>query len=620
MFASASALGLASPAFAAQPPRMADASNTVATVRANVDDFTFSSFDAVYSLSTDDAGYSIMTVQETLVAQFPDFDQNRGIRRLLVGNYDGHSTDLTLVSVTDGEGTPRPYTEATIGSDLELVIADENFVRGEQTYVITYTQRDVTKYYADTGATEFYWDVNGFLSPQPFDRVTATVEVDPALLPRLTGKADATYGVQGATNKASITETDTGYFFEASNLGPYENLTFAIGFEPDTFTQRDTGFFASVFPSLSLLGALGSLATIVWAFVVRRTKLRDAPGRGIVVPEYDAPRGVSIVLAAIIGNHTAKINAAQITSLAISGYLRVVDAGPAGGAPIYALQFLTTEPVATKPRVVGRDNDPINADELEFLRALFGNDLVPGATYWLKQRNPAVGLRITALVNRVRRETFTLGYRSKISLGLMLLISASTLVSGAVAFISGAASLNGGYGAGIPVITLLIGMVPWVVLCVMLLRRKKLEPKGVELRDHLLGLRDYINWAEADRLNYLQSPEGAERTTVDANSPSQVLKLYEELLPYAVLFGLDKQWTAELGRYYDQTATDPYWYTGPNGRDNLDFGAGIALVSASTWPSGSGRDSGSDYSSSSGGSDGGSSSGGGGGGGGVGGV
>jgi len=287
---------------------------------------------------------------------------------------------------------------------------------------------------------------------------------------------------------------------------------------------------------------------------------------------------------------------------------------------MYALQFLTTEPVAAKPLLAGRSNGPISADELEFLRALFGNDLVPGATYWLAHQNPAVGVRITALVNRVRRESFTSGYRSRASLGLMLLVGASALVSGVVAFISGAAALSGGYGGGVTVITLLMGIVPWVILCVLLVRRVRLEPQGVELREHLLGLRDYINWAEADRLNYLQSPQGAERSTVDAKSPSQVLKLYEELLPYAVLFGLDKQWTSELGRYYDQTATAPYWYTGPNGRDNLDFGAGIALLSASTWPSGTSYNPSSSWSSSSGGSDGGSFSGGGGGGGGGGGV
>jgi uncharacterized membrane protein YgcG len=593
------ALGLATPAFAS--PALAS----------TVDDFTFSSFDGLYTLGTDAKGHSIMTVQETLVAQFPDFDQNRGIRRTLFTTYDGHPTALTIVSVTDETGTPRVYTEESTGDSVDVTIATDEFVYGEQTYVITYTLVDVTRFYADTKADELYWDTNGTGWPQSFDSVTATVEIDPELLPYLNGNVDASYGAEGAANKAVITATDTGYSFEATNLAAWENLTFAIGFEPETFVQRDTGFFVTPWPLVSLLGALGVLATITWAFITRRTKLRDAPGRGIVVPEYVAPKGVSIPLAAIILGRTTKITAAQIVALAVSGYLRVVDAAAAGAKPVYAIQFLTTEPVATNPRLAGRDNGPISADELEFLRALFGNDLVPGATYWLGQQNPAISTRMSNLVSRVRKETFTMGYRSKLPGQRLALIIVSAIVSGAIAFWGGVFSLPGGYGGAVPVVTLLLGLVPGFAICALVVNRKRLEQKGAELHEHLLGLRDYINWAEADRLNYLQSPQGAERTTVDATSPAQVVKLYERLLPYAILFGLDKQWTEVLGRYYDQTGETPGWFNGQDAFSMSTFMIGVNSITASAPAS---------TTSSSGGSSGGSVSGGGGGGGGGGGV
>ncbi len=576
-----------------------------------VDDFTFSSFDGLYTLGTDAAGHSIMTVQETLVAQFPDFDQNRGIRRTLFTTYDGHPVELTVVSVTDETGTPRLYTEESTSNSIDVTIANDAFVYGEQAYVITYTMVDVTRFYADTKADELYWDTNGTGWPQSFDRVTATVEIDPQLLPYLNGNVDATYGADGATTKATITATDTGYSFEATNLAAWENLTFAIGFEPETFVQRDTGFFVTPWPLVSLLGALGVLATIAWAFITRRTRLRDAPGRGIVVPEYVAPEGVSIPLAAIIVKRTTKITAAQIVALAISGYLRVVDSASAGAKPVYALQFLTTEPVATNPRLAGRGDGPISPDELEFLRALFGDELVPGATYWLGQQNPATGVRISNLVSRVTKETFTTGYRSKLPGRRLALIIVSAIVAGAVAFWGGIFSLPGGYGGAVPVVTLLLGLVPSFAICALVVSRKRLEPKGAELREYLLGLRDYINWAEADRLNYLQSPQGAERTPVDATSPDQVVKLYERLLPYAILFGFEKQWIDVLGRYYEQAGETPEWFTGHDTFSMSAFVIGINSIAASASSAAS---------SSSGGSSGGSSSGGGGGGGGGGGV
>jgi len=598
LIASTVAFGLTAPAFAAS------------TARSDVDSFTFSSFNAIYTLGLDKAGHSIMTVQETLVAQFPAIDQNHGIRRSLVDSYDGHPTDLTVDSVTDDAGNPRDYTEEQSDTGLDVVIAAPDFVHGEQTYVITYTQHDVTRFYADTKADEFYWDTNGTGWAQPFDSVTATVVIDPTLLESLNGNVDASYGAEGATNKATITETDTGYTFEATNLGSYENLTFAIGFEPNTFVARDSGFFASPWPVLSLLGAIGSFATIVWAFIIRRTKLQDAPGRGIVVPEYVAPKGVSIPLAAIVGKYTTKFTAAQIVALAVRGYLRVVETSGFFGGRVYVLQLVSTEPAPSSSRVVGLAAEPLNADEVEFLRALFGNDLVPGTEFHLKRQRSTTGVRITSIVTRVTKESFTNGYRSKISGGWRAAIILSSAAASWAAIGCGTGALNGGYGGATPAFTLLFGIVGFFI-CAGLINRKRLEPKGVELRDYLLGLKDYINWAEADRLNYLQSPQGAERTPVDASSPDQVLKLYEQLLPYAILFGLDKQWTAELGRYYEQTATQPLWFAGANGFNAMYFSASMSSLGSTTQ---------STFSSSSGGSGGGSFSGGGGGGGGGGGV
>ena len=46
-----------------------------------------------------------------------------------------------------------------------------------------------------------------------------------------------------------------------------------------------------------------------------------------------------------------------------------------------------------------------------------------------------------------------------------------------------------------------------------------------------------------DRLKLLQSVEGADI------SPSGIVKLYEKLLPYAAVFGLEKSWMEEMSKY-----------------------------------------------------------------------
>lgn len=44
---------------------------------ADVNDFQFTSFDGQYRLSTDAGGHSQLTTVETLVAEFPQSDQNQ---------------------------------------------------------------------------------------------------------------------------------------------------------------------------------------------------------------------------------------------------------------------------------------------------------------------------------------------------------------------------------------------------------------------------------------------------------------------------------------------------------------------------------------------------------------
>ncbi len=112
----------------------------------------------------------------------------------------------------------------------------------------------------------------------------------------------------------------------------------------------------------------------------------------------------------------------------------------------------------------------------------------------------------------------------------------------------------------------------------------------------------------------LQSPDGAQKAQVDGSDTKQLVKLYERVLPYAVLFGQEKQWNKQLGKYYENTNTQPDWYSGSNG---AIFNAAMfssAMSSFATTASYS-----SPSSSSSGGSSGGGFSGGGGGGGGGGG-
>jgi uncharacterized membrane protein YgcG len=100
------------------------------------------------------------------------------------------------------------------------------------------------------------------------------------------------------------------------------------------------------------------------------------------------------------------------------------------------------------------------------------------------------------------------------------------------------------------VLTILLG----IAIIVVVFPRERRTEQAVPAYEHLLGIRDYLRLAEADRLRMLQSPGGAE--TVQAPDGREIVKLFEKLLPYAILFGIEKEWREVLGRYWATTPTD----------------------------------------------------------------
>lgn len=593
----------------------------VARLRAkpgNVDDFTFASFSADYFLDRDANGRSTLKTIETLVAVFPDVDQNHGIRRAIPLRYDGHPTDAQIESVLDGAGQPRAFTTSTSddGQFLLVTIAAPAFVHGEQTYMITYTQKNVTRYFADTGRDEFYWDTNGTGWAQPFGAVTARVSLPADLAAALTGDAACYAGIQGASSRCTIVgkmDAEGRMEFTAgeSTVAAFANVSVAIGFQPGTFVPRDNSPWTSA-------AAIGQLVTIVLAvlsalasLLYRRVAIRDARGRPTIIAEYTPPANASVFEAAVIVRRTKRAAAAGIIGLAVGGNAQIIERpsesrfSTRGG---YRLRFIKA--------------DGLDRQNLAFAHVFFGDDLAHGHERSLQSRDQELARKVVAFIQQTKNRTYSDGFRSKSVLWPAQLLFGVAVALAVWSFFLGSQTLDAGT-AGFwylfPVPVLLLGG----ILIDGSVFRAPLTAAGAELRDYVKGLELYIRLAEKDRIRVLQSPEGALRTPLAAVGgegqsvdPGVVVALYEKLLPYAVLLGLERQWGQVLGTYYERLGSQPEWYSGIGPFQAGLFAASIGSFAASTAASYTGTAT----SSSSGGSMGGGFSGGGGGGGGGGGV
>jgi uncharacterized membrane protein YgcG len=533
-----------------------------APVAADVDDFEFESLHVDYTLSRDADGTSRLRAVETVVALFPEFDQNRGIVRDIPTDYQRIDLGVDVVSVTDENGDPVHWEEQRWtdydGTDfVSLALGTDEFVHGRTTYVIEWTAHDVVGTFEDD--QEFYWDVNGTGSSQPFGEVTATVHLSPDLAAATTGDTACVWGYEGDSETCDVDPAGTEISAGPIALSPAQNMTIIVGFEPGTFrpgTPIEKTWPFTVLPWV-LLGILAAAA--LTALLLRRFVWTHAPGRGIIVPEYEGPEDLGVMSAAeLLGRASAGLPA-QFVKLAVDGVVRLVEDPEQPEHRRFRLDLVDVSAATHSP-------------DDRALRKLFEAKKVKnGETLVLDRQNRKLGDRIASLTSAARSglrpEFLDRGPRSP--LRRLIFWPAFAVLVGCVvlAVLCGAEDV----GSALLSITIPVGILGSFVVMGYSGKPERRTATGTAAYEQLLGLRDYLKLAEADRLRVLQSPQGAVRTPIDVNDSAAVVKLYERLLPWAIVWGVEKEWAAELAAHYGETVPPS---------SNLQFAAGFTALSS----------------------------------------
>ena len=643
----APAAAMAAPAVPAAPP-VAAALPAVAALPGDASDFSFRSFHADYRLGRDADRHATLAVTETLVALFPQSDQNHGIIRDIPASYGSADLQTEVTSVVDGHGNKVPFSLDETDGFMQLQIGSANtFVHGATTYVISYTQRDTIRHFTNTDDDEFYWDVNGTGWAQSFGKVSVTLHLSADIAGALNNHTACYQGPENSTTPCSsgvqstaLVTPDTAppdpsasatpspsasaslglafgtFTASANDLGAGENLTIAIGFLSGTFVDvssdnpdnSDNSDSTPVTDGevagwlLSLLGFPAVLVGTIGGFVNRRKQTQ--PARGIIVPQYSPPDDLDVMEAAeLIGKPSTAVPA-QLVSLAVRGKTRLLGY-PVGSARAadYSVQLL--------------DRTGLQGNEPMVIEALFG-EAKPGATHDLKKYgDTALADKLQPVIDQLPEWLDTNGAydgrRHTAGSIIVLVFTAALFVTALVAAIAGGAG-----GIAFAFVSLIAGAIGVITALVGVSGVKKLSTKGAQWNDYLLGMRMYLQLAEQDRLRVLQSPTGAER--IDVGDGKVLVKLYEKLLPWAVIWGVEDQWSKVLEIELQRTNTQPDFWVGQSPFSSLIFASMISGIGQSTLPVPVSTSTGSSgFSSFSGGSFGGGFSGGGGGGGGGGG-
>jgi hypothetical protein len=414
-------------------------------------------------------------------------------------------------------------------------------------------------------------------------------------------------------------------------LGADENVTVAIGFAQGTFSAPSPPppppypWWEWILPALALLlGPFAIVFSIVVGLVARRNP-DDAP----VIVEYAPPVDESPTLSAGVLGVPERAFAAHVVDLAVRDVLELKASGDRQDPADFD--------------VVLRDASNLGHDDRRVITTLFGKDAKPGAVVDLGTFARKPPIRAVTYVRRIDEYTIQRGYRALLPRWIHTVRSFAMMGGLGIAillgfFLDGPPSVLldlGELGTVLFWSALISGFVSFVVVPFIPLPKTVLTRAGGRHKTYLEGIRTYLRLAEEDRLRAAQTPQTADLVSSGRRdfgdepnaAGADVVNVYERLLPYAVLFGMQREWVRVIRAaavVAAPTVARIALFDSVTSNSLSDASSSIGRLASTPVSSGSSGSSGSSSSwssssSSSGGSSGGGFSGGGGGGGGFGG-
>lgn len=510
-----------------------------AVALADANNFTVTDFTADYYLSKDDP-QGQMRILEKISVNFTG--QNHGILRALPERYKNLPLNIHIDSITSSTNAPTQYTTYEQNGNEVLKIGDASrTVTGEQEYSIAYTMQNVITFYGDHD--ELYWNTSGLEWMQSFDSITAAVHLPGDL--HLSSQMPLCYAGPEGSHDQPCTVTQQGNDITirtTAGLGPRETMSFVIGFQKGYFTAPGVWDYAAGYISAALQFAVPLVLIGGAGFVWWLKRGRDAKGTGIIIPQYDAPDGLTpLEVGTLIDFKTdGRDLTATVIDLAIRKYVKIVE--------IESPKLLLLKRKDYRLELLNKDWTALQSWEWELMSGLFG---ASGQHPQVQLSDLATKLQVSAnnAKKKVAQALADKGYFTANPTKYLSLTIGTVVFAVAGVVWTTQLSLQGpllwGIAAGVIVLAAFYHFMP------------ARTAKGVAADEHIKGLKLYLEVAEKDRIQMMQSPDAPYAPTTGA--PEQTVELFEKLLPYAIVLKVEKEWA---GKFKDLYSAPPDWYVG----------------------------------------------------------
>jgi len=234
---------------------------------------TFTSFLGTYNLSRDSKGVSLLTTEETILADFPASGNFYGLTRKIPNTYQGRDVDLKVTSVVDATGNQIQFSARNDSSgNLIVRTGDPKIILfGPQTIKIRYQTRGVIN--LDGQTNQFLLNTNGLGWDQPFGVINAVVNISKSLQSELAGEPSCYINTGKSKSDncevQSLQKTDsTEVTAKASQLPAHQALVIDMTFGPSSFNPYNApsnNKFLIIIPVAAFVG-------LIITFIVKRKK------------------------------------------------------------------------------------------------------------------------------------------------------------------------------------------------------------------------------------------------------------------------------------------------------------------------------------------------------------
>ena len=287
-------------------------------------------------------------VTETIQVRAEGADIRRGIYRDFPTRFidrDGRSAEAgfeLMWALRDGQ--PEVARVERTGNAVRVWLgrADVFLEPGLYTYVLTYRSDRQVRFFDDHD--EVYWNATGTEWAFPIQSAEAIITLPAGGRVEETAFYTGPYGSRAQEARAEVAPDGRSVRFVTTRaLGPREGLTVVVGLakgaiQPPTSAQAWGWFLRDHLATL----IAGAGAVLVMAYYLTSwARVGRDPPKGVVVPRWDVPQGVSPALAHYIwyrglrGQGFPAI-AASALNLAVGGYVEMEDTAipsPCGGRP-----------------------------------------------------------------------------------------------------------------------------------------------------------------------------------------------------------------------------------------------------------------------------------------------